>query len=89
MIVEIWAEAALFPEKEYINGIAVAVHGASCIQLTGTRSSLPPDHWHIEQLTFRQYTGTWNGLPPDQLNMEHLNWHMKWFTYSSLAHRAD
>ncbi len=23
--VEIWAEAALFPEKEYINGIAVAV----------------------------------------------------------------
>jgi hypothetical protein len=23
---EIWAEAALFPEKEYINGIAVAVH---------------------------------------------------------------
>jgi hypothetical protein len=26
MNVEIWAEAALFPEKEYINGIAVAVH---------------------------------------------------------------
>jgi hypothetical protein len=25
MIVEIGAEAALFPEKEYINGIAVAV----------------------------------------------------------------
>jgi hypothetical protein len=24
--VEIGAEAALFPEKEYINGIAVAVH---------------------------------------------------------------
>jgi hypothetical protein len=26
MNVEIRAEAALFPEKEYINGIAVAVH---------------------------------------------------------------
>jgi hypothetical protein len=26
MNVEIEAEAALFPEKEYINGIAVAVH---------------------------------------------------------------
>ncbi len=25
MNVKIWAEAALFPEKEYINGIAVAV----------------------------------------------------------------
>jgi hypothetical protein len=28
MNVEIGAEAALFPEKKYINGIAVAVHGA-------------------------------------------------------------
>ncbi len=27
MNVEIGAEAAQFPEKEYINGIAVAVHG--------------------------------------------------------------
>ncbi len=26
MNMEIGAEAALFPEKEYINGIAVAVH---------------------------------------------------------------
>jgi len=26
MIVDIGAEAALFPEKEHINGIAVAVH---------------------------------------------------------------
>jgi hypothetical protein len=26
MNVEIWAESALFPEKEYINGIAVAVY---------------------------------------------------------------
>ncbi len=29
MNVEIGAEAALFPEKEYINGIAVAVHATS------------------------------------------------------------
>jgi hypothetical protein len=29
MNVEIGAEAALFPEKEYINGIAVAVHSPS------------------------------------------------------------
>ncbi len=28
MNVEIGAEAALFPEKEYINGIAVAVQGS-------------------------------------------------------------
>jgi hypothetical protein len=27
MNVEIWAEAALFPEKEYISGIFVAVFG--------------------------------------------------------------
>jgi hypothetical protein len=31
MNVEIGAEAALFPEKEYINGIAVAVFDFSCI----------------------------------------------------------
>ncbi len=29
MNVEIGADAALFPEKEYINGIAVAVHNIS------------------------------------------------------------
>jgi hypothetical protein len=29
MNVEIGAEATLFPEKEYINGIAVAVQGTS------------------------------------------------------------
>jgi hypothetical protein len=28
MNVEIWAEAALFPEKKYINGIAVAMQGS-------------------------------------------------------------
>ncbi len=31
MNVEIGAEAALFPEKEYINGIAVAVY-SKCVQ---------------------------------------------------------
>ncbi len=31
MNVEIGAEAALFPEKEYINGIAVAVHNIGTI----------------------------------------------------------
>jgi hypothetical protein len=32
MNVEIGAEAALFPEKEYINGIAVAVHGSQRVE---------------------------------------------------------
>ncbi len=32
MNVEIGAEAALFPEKEYINGFAVAVHYKASIQ---------------------------------------------------------
>jgi hypothetical protein len=31
MNVEIGAEAALFPEKEYINGIAVAVYTAKTL----------------------------------------------------------
>ncbi len=34
MNVEIGAEAALFPEKENINGIAVAVHDSCIIQAT-------------------------------------------------------
>ncbi len=33
MNIEIGAEAALFPEKEYINGIAVAVRGRYLIPL--------------------------------------------------------
>jgi hypothetical protein len=44
MNVEIGAEAALFPEKEYINGIAVAVQSGkggrdkpSCEDLTGVQ----------------------------------------------------
>ncbi len=35
MNVEIGAEAALFPEKEYIDGIAVAVRSASLGSLVG------------------------------------------------------
>jgi hypothetical protein len=34
MNVEIGAEAALFPEKKYINGIAVAVHANRVLILT-------------------------------------------------------
>jgi hypothetical protein len=34
MNVEIGAEAALFPEKEYINGIAVAVRSANHVTNT-------------------------------------------------------
>jgi hypothetical protein len=36
MNVEIGAEAALFPEKEYINGIAVAVHQGVCGRMSAT-----------------------------------------------------
>jgi hypothetical protein len=40
MNVEIWAETALFPEKEYINGIVVAVYVFSffIINYTGSPS---------------------------------------------------
>jgi hypothetical protein len=34
MNVEIGTEAAQFPEKEYINGIFVAVYGIPCILTT-------------------------------------------------------
>ncbi len=48
MNVEIGTDAALFPEKEYINGIAVAVHSPESLKrrfltmktLTGTRLHL-------------------------------------------------
>jgi hypothetical protein len=42
MNVEIGAEAALFPEKEYINGIAVAVYNvhANCITVKFVTLSL-------------------------------------------------
>jgi hypothetical protein len=38
MNVEIGAEAALFPEKEYINGIAVAVYSKKWI--SGSQSTV-------------------------------------------------
>jgi hypothetical protein len=41
MNVEIGAEAAQFPEKEYINGIAVAVYGAQADVPCGEREELP------------------------------------------------
>jgi hypothetical protein len=34
MNVEIWIEAAQFPEKEYINGIFVAVHFAKLFNVS-------------------------------------------------------
>ncbi len=43
MNVEIVAEAALFPEKEYINGIAVAV-GAAKMQMGRGTCSAPVFH---------------------------------------------
>jgi hypothetical protein len=44
MNVEIGTEAALFPEKEYINGFAVAVHAECSLLLQYSRSvrSIPP-----------------------------------------------
>ncbi len=48
MNVEIEAEAAIFPEKEYINGIAVAV-----------RTSLLLRELHTEVRTFLYYIPTW------------------------------
>ncbi len=47
MNVEIGAEAALFPEKEYISGIFVAVHLRVC--------KLEP----IEDLVVMKYGGHW------------------------------
>jgi hypothetical protein len=40
MNVEIGAEAALFPEKEYINGIAVAVYTKKCAKVQSLRKHL-------------------------------------------------
>jgi hypothetical protein len=40
MNVEIGAEAALFPEKEYINGIAVAVQGRASLYCMHSESKM-------------------------------------------------
>jgi hypothetical protein len=53
MNVEIGAEAALFPEKEYINGIAVAVQGGlnkalaifKTLRYEGGPDLLPRNRW--------------------------------------------
>jgi hypothetical protein len=47
MNVEIGAEAALFPEKEYISGIFVAVQYESLPQISGTFLFFAPDIFHI------------------------------------------
>jgi hypothetical protein len=48
MNVEIGAEAAQFPEKEYINGIAVAVHiGYATLQVNSTGHVLWVSHHKI------------------------------------------
>jgi hypothetical protein len=49
MNVEIGAEAALFPEKEYINGIAVAVQQRPFFYLCTFRKDLP---WMAYRLSF-------------------------------------
>jgi hypothetical protein len=49
MNVEIGTEAALFPEKEYINGIAVAVRAA---RLDGLRVSFDKHGDHISHVIF-------------------------------------
>ncbi len=44
MNVEIGAEAALFPEKEYINGIAVVVYSSWCLfSMRGEVQTRRPD----------------------------------------------
>jgi hypothetical protein len=43
MNVEIGAEAALFPEKEYINGIAVAMYYGSILKDQVALWSITPD----------------------------------------------
>jgi hypothetical protein len=51
MNVEIGADAVLFPEKEYINGIAVAVRAAQL------RATLTANCWNIADET-QPYTMT-------------------------------
>ncbi len=57
VIVEIWAEAALFPENEYIDGISVEVHDVPLLcnssLLTGQRQPKRP----IGQVVFVVLTG--------------------------------
>jgi hypothetical protein len=51
MNVEIGAEAALFPEKEYINGIAVAVQQSKNLYWEGQESAYPYQSSLVELLS--------------------------------------
>ncbi len=53
MNVEIGAEAALFPEKKYINGIAVAVCTVTALQII---SHFSPEPSCIFEYTNQEYT---------------------------------
>jgi hypothetical protein len=51
MNVEIGAEAAQFPEKEYINGIAFAVHALLLCPTCGIQPFWLTDNWQSQILT--------------------------------------
>jgi hypothetical protein len=51
MNVEIWAEAAQFPEKEYINGIAVAVYILERFKYFQDRSAYFAAGKYVDRLT--------------------------------------
>jgi hypothetical protein len=58
MNVEIWAEAAQFPEKEYINGIAVALHELINYKDTKTKCRV---YWClIEFIDWRYSQSCWH-----------------------------
>jgi hypothetical protein len=54
MNVEIGAEAALFPEKEYINGIAIAVHISNITVKKGMQFSRPKPGCHLPNSPYSQ-----------------------------------
>jgi hypothetical protein len=62
MNVEIGAEAALFPEKEYINGIAVAVRTLQRCTILKTAKDLPSIHDTNSLLKFKFYPPNQEGL---------------------------
>ncbi len=57
MNVEIWIEAAQFPEKEYINGIFVAVHFAKLFNVS-TKNRNPRAFNEVKGLNVRKTTKT-------------------------------
>jgi hypothetical protein len=52
MNVEIGAEAALFPEKKYINGIAIAVHMLHCTLADLTKTGQTPNVAFLKMISF-------------------------------------